>query len=53
MNVSLARLVLFFSFICLLGSCNNLHGTAHGRSVIVRIDTVHVNYDGSVSQPYK
>lgn len=49
----MARIFLFFSLLAVLGSCNTLHGTADGKSVIVRNDTIQVNYGGSVSKPYK
>ena len=47
--IFLIGLVLF----CLsfsLGSCSTLHGTADGKSVIVRNDTIKVQYSGSVSK---
>lgn len=43
---------IVFSFVALLGSCTSLHGTADGKSVIVRNDTVVVNYGGSVSKSF-
>ena len=42
-------LVLFCLTFC-LGSCSTLHGTAEGKSVIVRNDTINVNYGGSVTK---
>lgn len=48
----MARLVLFFSFVATLCSCSTLHGTAEGKSVIVRNDTINVRYGGSVSKSY-
>ena len=44
-------LVLFCLTFC-LGSCSTLHGTAEGKSVIVRNDTINVNYGGSVTKSY-
>ena len=44
-------LVLFCLPFC-LGSCSTLHGTAEGKSVIVRNDTINVNYGGSVTKSY-
>ena len=44
-------LVLFCLPFC-LGSCTTLHGTADGKSVIVRNDTIKVQYGGSVSKSY-
>ena len=38
-------LVLFCLPFC-LGSCSTLHGNAEGKSVIVRNDTINVNYGG-------
>lgn len=51
-SVVMVRLVLFFSFIAFLGSCTTLHGTADGKSIIVRNDTITVNYGGTVSKSY-
>lgn len=51
-SVFMVRLVLFFSFVALLGSCTTLHGTAEGKSVVVRNDTITVSYGGSVSKSY-
>ena len=47
----LIGLVLFCLTFC-LGSCSTLHGTAEGKSVIVRNDTINVNYGGSVTKSY-
>ena len=49
-----------FCFVCLVlfcltfcfGSCSTLHGTADGKSVIVRNDTIKVQYGGSVSKSF-
>ena len=43
--------VLFCLPFC-LGSCSTLHGTADGKSVIVRNDTIKVQYGGSVSKSF-
>ena len=45
-------LFLFCLTFC-LGSCSNLHGTANGKSHIIRIDTVNVNYGGTVTKSYQ
>ena len=46
--IGLVLLCLTFCF----GSCSTLHGTADGKSVIVRNDTITVNYGGSVTKSY-
>ncbi len=48
----MARLVLFFSCVVVFGSCTTLHGTAEGKSLVVRNDTIVVNYGGTVSKSY-
>ena len=40
---------LVFCLTLFLGSCSTLHGSADGKSVIVRNDTINVQYGGSVS----
>ena len=47
----LIGLVLFCLTFC-LGSCSTLHGSAEGKSHIIRTDTVNVNYGGSVTKSY-
>ena len=44
-------LVLFCLMFC-FGSCSTLHGTAEGKSIIVRNDTIKVNFGGSVTKSY-
>ena len=44
-------LALFCLPLC-LGSCSDLHGSANGKSRIIRNDTVNVNYGGNVSKSF-
>ena len=43
---------LVFCLTLFLGSCSTLHGSADGKSVIVRTDTIKVQYGGSVSKSF-
>ena len=44
-------LVLFCLPFC-FSSCSDLHGTANGKSRIIRNDTVNVNYGGNVTKSF-
>ena len=52
MSKGLYFLGFVFCLTLLLGSCSNSNGTLNGKSRIVRIDTVNVNYGGTVSKSF-